>query len=151
MYSVLIEYGPAEKDEDACFRYKKQEHGIVVIGSGPAGLFCAYILAQNGYAPLLLERGADMSRRTADVAGFYSDGNLNENSNIQFGEGGAGTFSDGKLTTRVNDERCDTVLRIFVDNGAKDEILYDSKPHVGTDMLKDIVVSMRKTIIKKRR
>lgn len=149
VYSVLIEYGPAEeKTKTPVFGTKKQEHGIVVIGSGPAGLFCAYTLAQNGYAPLLLERGADMSRRTADVAGFYSGGNLNENSNIQFGEGGAGTFSDGKLTTRVNDERCDTVLRIFVDNGAKDEILYDSKPHVGTDMLKDIVVSMRKTIIK---
>ena len=97
VYSVLVEYGPAEKKtETPVFGTKKQEHGIVVIGSGPAGLFCAYILAQNGYAPLLLERGADMSRRTADVAGFYSGGNLNENSNIQFGEGGAGTFSDGK-------------------------------------------------------
>lgn len=148
VYSVALEYPPHEKNgEEFSFGTKKQENGIVIIGTGPAGLFCGYILAKNGYHPTLIERGSQVEKRTKDINVFYSSGNLNENSNVQFGEGGAGTFSDGKLTTRVNDKRSDVVLDIFVCNGAKEEILYDSKPHIGTDMLKDIVTNMRKEII----
>ncbi len=148
VYSVVVEYMPCE-EKTAEFEYgsKKQEHGIVVVGAGPAGLFCAYVLAKNGYKPLLLERGSNVEKRTEAVACFYASGKLNENSNIQFGEGGAGTFSDGKLTTRVNDERAETVLDIFVRHGAKEEILYDKKPHIGTDMLKTIIANMRNEII----
>jgi len=150
VYSVVIEYLPCETEKTIKFEYgtEKLKHGIVVVGAGPAGLFCAYTLAKNGYKPLLLERGSKVEERAENVAGFYRSGSLDENSNIQFGEGGAGTFSDGKLTTRVNDERAETVLDIFVRHGAKEEILYDKKPHIGTDMLKNIVADMRNEIIK---
>ncbi len=149
VYSVTIEYLPQEEVGEKQFNFgtEKLSNGIVVVGSGPAGLFCAYMLAKNGYRPLLLERGEEVYKREKTIGKFYNGEGLNENSNIQFGEGGAGTFSDGKLTTRVNDSRADIVLETFVKHGAKEEILYDKKAHIGTDMLKDIVANMRKEII----
>lgn len=121
----------------------------VIIGSGPAGLFCAYMLSQNGYCPILLEQGEDVDKRSQSVEEFWNGGKLKKHSNVQFGEGGAGTFSDGKLNTLVKDKygRNRKVLEIFVENGAPCEILYDSKPHIGTDILKMIVKNMRNRII----
>lgn len=121
----------------------------VIVGSGPAGLFCAYILAEQGYNPIVIERGEDIDTRTAKVRKFWEDGKLDPNSNVQFGEGGAGAFSDGKLNTLVKDEgnRCRKVLSTFVSHGAPREIMYDNKPHIGTDLLVGIIRSMRKKII----
>jgi len=121
----------------------------VIIGMGPAGLFCGYMLARHGYRPILLERGFDVDTRTKDVEVYWNGGKLNVESNVQFGEGGAGTFSDGKLNTLVKDKygRNTEVLRIFVKFGAPEHILYESKPHIGTDILKQVVSNMRNDII----
>lgn len=121
----------------------------VVIGTGPAGLFCGYMLAKHGYQPILLERGFDVDTRTKDVEAYWNGGNLNPESNVQFGEGGAGTFSDGKLNTLVKDKqgRNQEVLRIFVQFGAPESILYESKPHIGTDVLRQVVIHLRNAII----
>lgn len=121
----------------------------VVIGTGPAGLFCGYMLAKHGYQPILLERGFDVDTRTKDVEAYWNGGNLNPESNVQFGEGGAGTFSDGKLNTLVKDKqgRNQEVLRIFVQFGAPESILYESKPHIGTDVLRQVVINLRNAII----
>lgn len=120
----------------------------VVVGTGPAGLFAGYLLAENGYRPLLLERGRDADARKADVERFWKDGVLDPASNVQFGEGGAGTFSDGKLNTLVKDPdgRNREVLRIFVENGAPERILYEAKPHIGTDILIEVVKNMRRRV-----
>lgn len=117
----------------------------VIIGSGPAGLFCAYMLALHGYRPLVLERGYDVDTRQKDVERFWKDGVLDPESNVQFGEGGAGTFSDGKLNTLVRDKegRSRQILSVLVSNGAPEHILYDGKPHIGTDVLRCIVKNMR--------
>lgn len=125
-------------------------HRPVIIGTGPAGLFCGYQLALLGYRPLLLERGASVEERKKDVEAFWNGGALKEESNVQFGEGGAGTFSDGKLNTLVHDTsgRNHKVLRIFVRFGAPESILYDSKPHIGTDVLEKVVKNIRKEIIR---
>ncbi len=122
----------------------------VVIGTGPAGLFCGYQLAKLGYRPILLERGADVRERIQDVEQFFQGGPLKKDSNVQFGEGGAGTFSDGKLNTLVHDNcgRNREVLRLFHMFGAPRQILYDSKPHIGTDILCNIVERMREEIKK---
>lgn len=124
-------------------------HRPVIIGTGPAGLFCGYHLARMGYQPVLLERGAAVDERIQDVENFWNGGELKKNSNVQFGEGGAGTFSDGKLNTLVNDRfgRNQEVLRIFVENGAPEHILYEYKPHIGTDVLAVVVKNMRNAII----
>ena len=121
----------------------------VIIGMGPAGLFCGYMLAKYGYRPILLERGCDVDTRTKDVEEYWNGGKLNPESNVQFGEGGAGTFSDGKLNTLVKDKngRNKEVLRIFVEFGAPEQILYENKPHIGTDVLKNVVMNMRNYII----
>ncbi|MEG2372467.1 MAG: hypothetical protein RSB36_06745 [Hydrogenoanaerobacterium sp.] len=119
----------------------------VVAGFGPAGMFAALTLAQNGFCPIVLERGGDIDARVSAVEGFWKGGSLDTQTNVQFGEGGAGTFSDGKLTTRISDSHCDAVLREFVRFGAPKEILYKAKPHIGTDKLRDIVKAMRKEII----
>ena len=122
---------------------------IVVVGSGPAGLFTAYMLAWAGYKPLVIERGKKVEERSIDVEDFWQTGKLNVNSNVQFGEGGAGTFSDGKLNTLVKDKRHlgKKVLEILVECGAPAEIMYEYNPHIGTDILRKVVVNMRKKII----
>lgn len=127
---------------------EKLMHRPVIIGTGPAGLFCGYMLALHGYRPILLERGADVDKRTQDVETFWRTGKLNPSSNVQFGEGGAGTFSDGKLNTLVKDKfgRNHEVLRIFVKHGAPEAITYQNKPHIGTDILSVVVKEMRRYI-----
>ncbi len=121
----------------------------IIIGAGPAGLFCGYVLAKHGFKPLLLERGADVDKRSEIVEHFWKTGELDERTNVQFGEGGAGTFSDGKLNTMVKDKdgRGRAALNIFVENGAPEDILYDAKPHIGTDILRVVVRNMREKII----
>ena len=128
---------------------EKMREKLIIVGSGPAGIFCAYILAQLGYKPLIIERGEKIEKRIETVNKFFETGILNENSNIQFGEGGAGTFSDGKLNTMTKDKigRGKKVFDIFVENGAPEEIKYLSKPHIGTDMLRKVIKNMRKRII----
>ena len=140
------------KDES----YRLPEHGErtmkhrpVIIGTGPAGLFCGLLLAREGYKPILFERGDDALTRKAKMDVFWNGGPLNLRSNAQFGEGGAGTFSDGKLNTLVKDVsgRNKEVLRIFAEAGAPEEICYVNKPHIGTDVLIDVVQNIRNEII----
>ena len=111
----------------------------VVVGMGPAGLFAALLLAQNGYAPILIDRGGSIAERAADVKRFRDEGILNTESNVQFGAGGAGTFSDGKLITRINDPLCNYVLKSLVAFGAPEDIRIKAKPHIGTDVLRVVV------------
>ena len=128
---------------------KKMKFRPIVVGSGPAGLFCGYMLANYGYRPIVIERGSCMKKRTKVVEEFWKGEKLNEECNVSFGEGGAGTFSDGKLNTGVKDKffREKKVLDTFVEHGANENILYDAKPHIGTDILSKVVVSMRNRII----
>lgn len=126
------------------------KHRPVIIGTGPAGLFCGLMLARQGYHPLLLERGDDVDTRTVKVGRFWQDGELDEDSNVQFGEGGAGAFSDGKLNTLVKDPqgRNHLVLELLVEFGADPAILYQQKPHLGTDVLSAVVKRIRNEIIR---
>ena len=121
----------------------------IIVGSGPAGLFLGYVLAENGYKPLIIERGEKIEDRVKTVEKFWESNELNPDSNVQFGEGGAGTFSDGKLNTLVKDKlfRMKKVFEIFVENGAPEEIMYDYKPHIGTDVLRTVVTNIRNKII----
>ncbi|MDR3564644.1 MAG: NAD(P)-binding protein [Negativicutes bacterium] len=123
------------------------EHPPVIVGAGPAGLLAALLLAEHGYRPLVLERGRDVDRRSREVAQFWQSGQFDPESNVQFGEGGAGTFSDGKLTTRVNDPRLGEVLDRLIAAGAPPEIKYLHKPHIGTDMLRRVVKNLRQQIV----
>lgn len=129
---------------------KRQKHPAVIVGMGPAGLFCGYFLALHGYRPILLERGKCVEEREKDVENFWETGVLNPDSNVQFGEGGAGTFSDGKLNTLVKDKdgRNGVVLGTLVKFGAKKSICYEAKPHIGTDVLSGVVRRMREEIIR---
>ena len=169
VYSVAVETGEPEREEKiirnlrnrnvskyAPLKYelpsgtgKSELKGSpVIVGSGPAGLFCAYVLCRCGYAPIVLERGECVEERIKSVENFWNTGVLKTDSNVQFGEGGAGTFSDGKLNTGVNDKkgRNQYVLDTFVSFGAPEEISYKSKPHIGTDILIDVVRNMREYI-----
>jgi uncharacterized FAD-dependent dehydrogenase len=119
----------------------------VVVGFGPCGMFCALTLARAGLKPIVIERGKDADSRQKDVETFLNGGELNPESNVQFGEGGAGTFSDGKLNSGIKDPRCRAVLKEFVLHGANKKILTDAKPHIGTDILVDVVKNIRKEII----
>ncbi|WXR62211.1 hypothetical protein WG909_02990 [Peptostreptococcaceae bacterium AGR-M142] len=133
--------------EDVKAGNENLENRPVIVGFGPAGLFCALMLSYRGYKPIVLEQGEDVDNRSKTVEKFLKEGKLNEYSNVQFGEGGAGTFSDGKLTSRSKDKRVLKVLQEFVKGNAPKEILYKAKPHIGTDILKNVVKNIRKTII----
>lgn len=128
---------------------RRLKHRPIVIGTGPAGLFCGYMLARHGYNPILLERGKDVDSRKKEVDRYWEGGSLNPECNVQFGEGGAGTFSDGKLNTLVKDKDGlnKEVLSIFAAAGAQESILYDGKPHIGTDILMDVVKNIRQAIV----
>lgn len=137
---------------DLAYHYVKQgtfpmEHRPIIGGFGPCGIFAALILAEMGYCPIVLERGRSMEQRVKDVEAFWEKGVLDEVSNVQFGEGGAGTFSDGKLTTGIKDPRIFKVLETFVSAGAGEDILYKHKPHIGTDVLRHVVVNLRQRIL----
>jgi uncharacterized FAD-dependent dehydrogenase len=119
---------------------------IIVAGLGPAGLFAAHLLARHGYRPLVVERGESVERRTEKVARYWTVGELDESSNVMFGEGGAGTFSDGKLTSRSKDARADAVLHTLVHFGAPEDVTVAAKPHIGTDRLRCVVSAMRRDI-----
>ena len=123
------------------------KHRPVIVGFGPCGMFAGLILARRGYAPIILERGNAIDQRVEDVEKFWREGVLNTESNVQFGEGGAGTFSDGKLTTGIKDPRIRKVLTEFVKAGADEDILYKQKPHIGTDVLRTVVKNIREDII----
>lgn len=164
VYSILVEL----KDEDTVLRKNKNPQVMkyeipdlpalqrgeeklrerpIIVGLGPSGLFAGLKLAMAGYRPIILEQGEDMDKRDESVDKFMQTGILNPMSNIQFGEGGAGAYSDGKLTTRIKNPRVTEVLDTLIRHGAPDEIAYQAKPHVGTDLLKGIVVDIRKEII----
>lgn len=134
------------KKEEFKFGEKVLKHSPVVIGFGPAGIFAALTLARQGYKPIVFERGEDVDNRSKTVEDFWKTGILNTESNVQFGEGGAGTFSDGKLTTRIKDLRCNLVLETLVKHGADESITYVGKPHIGTDVLKTVVKNIREEI-----
>lgn len=140
---------PYSKKEYVLPRLDKELRPIV-IGAGPAGLFAAYAFAINNMQPIIFERGKEVDQRTTDILKFWETGVLDTKSNVQFGEGGAGTFSDGKLNTLVNDKlgRNKFVLETFVKFGAPSNILYDYKPHIGTDVLKDVIKNLRNEIIR---
>ncbi|MBQ8087612.1 MAG: hypothetical protein IJ234_04220 [Clostridia bacterium] len=126
---------------------KPLAHPPLVVGMGPAGLFAALRLAQAGLNPIVIERGKPVDQRVKDVEAFWNGEPLNPESNVQFGEGGAGAFSDGKLTTGIKDPRCREVLELFYGAGAPEEILYMAKPHIGTDHLRTVVAGLREQIL----
>lgn len=161
VYDVVIDSNEKIHLNDNIFLYEEKENkltikgsekllgSIDIIGAGPSGLFCAYILSINGYNVRLFERGKCVEERKIDVQNFWDNNKLNLNSNVLFGEGGAGTFSDGKLMTNIKDKDglISLVLKIFYENGAKEDILYSNHPHLGTDELEKIVRNIRNKII----
>lgn len=152
--SVVASFPPnkAFVTEKYCYELPEAKRSFplrpVIAGFGPAGMFAALTLAKAGLNPIVLERGADVDERTKDVGVFWTSRKLNTESNVQFGEGGAGTFSDGKLTTGIKDPRCREVFLRFARFGAPAEILYSATPHIGTDKLKTVVKNLREEVIR---
>ena len=142
-----IEVSDYQKKEYVIGKYPEKAPRPVIAGFGPAGMFAALVLARAGARPIVLERGYAASERKKAVDEFRNGGKLDERANVQFGEGGAGTFSDGKLNTGINDERLFWVLEQFHAHGAPESVIYDAKPHIGTDILIDVVRNFRKEII----
>ncbi len=140
---------PIEQSEPICVKHASAPLSArpVVVGFGPAGMFCALLLAQNGYRPIVIERGGDVLQRTKFVAEFVKSGRLDPDNNVQFGAGGAGTFSDGKLVTRIHDPLCRYVLEQLHAFGAPDEVLTYAKPHIGTDLLRQVVCNIEQKIL----
>lgn len=144
---IKIVYTIGEKRIDKVnYQTVETKKNTIIVGAGPAGLFCALYLCRHGIKPLIFERGGTVEERTKKVEIFGGGGNLDVNTNIQFGEGGAGTFSDGKLNTGVNNGLIASVLKDFVSFGAPSDILYLNKPHIGSDKLKSVIVNMRTEI-----
>lgn len=137
------------KEEDFSLKYQKKSTPLspVIVGFGPSGMFAGLCLARMGLNPIILEQGKMVEEREKDVINFWTTRTLNPYSNVQFGEGGAGTFSDGKLNSNISNKYCKSVLQEFVNFGAPDEILYDAKPHIGSDKLKIVVKNLRKEIL----
>lgn len=149
--SLLLQKKKATPTPDLNYYYpekgtQKMQYPPVIVGSGPCGMFAGLILAQMGYRPIIIERGADVDTRVEDVRRFWEEGIFKPGSNVQFGEGGAGTFSDGKLTTQIKNVRCHKVLQELVRFGGPEEIAYKNKPHIGTDILRDVVKNIRQEI-----
>ncbi len=157
VYSVLAEFkngkiprvNGADVYEESSFEVSpKKKKRVCVVGFGPAGMFASLLLSEYGFAPVVYERGADVEKRTLDVERFMSGGALDTESNVQFGAGGAGTFSDGKLYTRINDPACEYVLKTLVRFGAPKSVLTSAKPHVGTDILRNVVKGISDEVAK---
>lgn len=142
-----VELTEEKKSINLIKKSKNNRKKIVVAGMGPAGIFCSLFLALNNFDVILIERGKPVEERIKDVDIFFKSGFLNEDSNIQFGEGGAGTFSDGKLTARTRYEFYDFIIKELISAGAPEEIAYLYKPHIGTDRLRDVVINLRKKLI----
>ncbi|MDF3000635.1 MAG: NAD(FAD)-utilizing dehydrogenase [Bacillota bacterium] len=145
--NAKLELAPDMKYQQVAQGSESLMHRPVIAGFGPSGMFAGLILAQAGYRPIILERGKSIEERVKDVERFWKEGVLDEESNVQFGEGGAGLFSDGKLTTQIKDPRVRKVLEEFVLAGGPPELLYKQKPHIGTDVLRRVVCSIRRTIL----
>ena len=128
------------------YKKLKSDTRPIVVGFGPSGMFCALALAKMGLRPIVFEQGADVEQRQKDVQNFWKNGKLNKYSNVQFGEGGAGTFSDGKLNTNLHNKYCNLVINEFYFHGAPNEILYQNKPHIGSDKLSNVVKNIREDI-----
>ena len=146
-YLKLKNVSQAKKFEYNTINNSNLKKQPIIIGFGPAGMFAGLMLARAGAKPIIFERGYAVEDRKRAIDKFWSTGLLDTKSNVQFGEGGAGTFSDGKLTTGIKDVRCQFVLRELVKFGAPSEIMYDAKPHIGTDKLINVVKNIRKEII----
>ena len=143
VYNTEIDVKPFEEEKEFSIPASDKKHKILVVGFGPAGMFCALFLARAGYNPVVIERGKSVDERKKSVSEFTKSGALDPESNVQFGEGGAGTFSDGKLNTGVSGTLIKTVLREFVKHGAPAEIVYSSRPHIGSDKLPETVKNIR--------
>lgn len=140
-----VDYTPKTYNWQKCSVVPKNRP--IIVGFGPAGMFCALTLARAGVKPIVIERGSRVEERKKAVEEFFRGGKLNLQSNVQFGEGGAGTFSDGKLTTGIKNPRCRTVIEVLQHKGADRKILYEAKPHIGTDVLVNVVKNIREEII----
>src|SRR5690625_893094 len=134
------------KEEKLEIENKNKIKSAIIVGSGPSGLFAAYSLSKAGVKVDIIERGENIEKRIKSIDDFVKNKKLNPNSNIQFGEGGAGTFSDGKLTSRSKDEKSRHILDLLVQNGAPEDILYEQMPHVGTDLFRKVIINIRKKI-----
>lgn len=159
VYSVLVDVDDEDKyiNNKICKYncinlnpiYKKRDKSIIVVGYGPAGIFSAYRLTEAGFNVKVFEKGKRIDQRVKDVENFFNHGILDENSNVQFGEGGAGTFSDAKLTTRIKDQYIDYILDVFVRHGCKESIKYEHHPHVGTDEIRKVITNITDYLVSK--